>query len=151
MSKTGKCEHKKPNGEHCQAKALTNDHFCFFHAPAKIRERQQARSAGGVSRSAGEISRSQKMAVLPPETEERRLQSPTDVCGLLGDTINQVRCGLVDPRIATTVGYLAGTLLRGLEHGQLDDRLTKIEAKLGIVDSTRREIPNAPAKFNGPN
>ena len=145
MSKTGKCEHKKSDGEHCKAKALTNDRFCFFHSPSKVRERRQARSAGGVSSS-------QKRAVLPPNTEEKRLQNPTDVCDLLGDTINQVRRGLIDSRIATTVGYLAGTLLRGLEHGQLDDRLTRIEAKLGIVDSTRREtIPNAPAKSIGPN
>jgi hypothetical protein len=145
MSKTGKCKHKKPNGERCRANALTNDRFCFFHSPTKNQERRQARSAGGVSRS-------QKMAVLPPDTEARRLQSPTDVCDLLGDTINQVRRGLLDSRIATAVGYLAGTLLRGLEHGQLDDRLTRIEAKLGIVDSTRREmVPNVSAKSIGPN
>jgi hypothetical protein len=145
MTKTSKCEHKKSSGEHCKAKALTTDRFCFFHSPAKARERRQARSAGGVSRS-------QKRAVLPPNTEEERLQSPTDVCDLLGATINQVRRGLIDSRIATTVGYLAGTLLRGMEHGHLDERLTKIEAKLGIIDSTRREaIPNAPAKPMGPN
>jgi hypothetical protein len=144
MAEAKKCEHKKPTGQRCRAFALSNERFCFAHSPAKTRERQQARSAGGVSRS-------QKTTVLPPDTEQRRLQSATDVCGLLGDTINQVRCGLIDPRIATTVGYLAGTLLRGLEHGQLDDRLTRIETKLGIVDSTRRETPNAPAKFNGPN
>jgi hypothetical protein len=144
MAETNKCEHKKPNGQRCRAFALSNERFCFSHSPAKTRERQQARSAGGVSRS-------QKMAVLPPDTDARRLQSPTDVCDLLGATINQVRCGAIDPRIATTVGYLAGTLLRGLEHGQLDDRLTRIEAKLGIVDSTRREIPNASAKSIGPN
>jgi hypothetical protein len=145
MSKTGKCEHKKSNGERCRAKALTNDRFCFFHSPTKNQERRQARQAGGVSRS-------QKRAVLPPDTETRRLQNPTDVCDLLGDTINQVRCGLMDSRIATTVGYLAGTLLRGMEHGHLDDRLTRIEAKLGILDSTRREmVPNVSAKSIGPN
>jgi hypothetical protein len=145
MAETKKCAHKKANGEHCRANALTDDRFCFFHSPAKAQERRQARSAGGVSRS-------QKRAVLPPDTEARRLQGPTDVCDLLGDTINQVRCGQIDPRIATAVGYLAGTLLRGMEHGHLDDRLTRIEAKLGIVDSTRREtIPHAPAKPIGPN
>jgi hypothetical protein len=143
MAEANKCEHKKLNGQRCKANALRNERFCFFHAPAKTRERQQAQSAGGSSRS-------QKMTVLPPGTEERCLLSPTDVCHLLGDTINQVRCGLMDPRIANTVGYLAGTLLRGLEHGQLDDRLTRIEVKLGI--STRRETtPNASAKSNGPN
>jgi hypothetical protein len=145
MAEAKKCEHKKPNGQRCRAFALSNERFCFSHSPSKTRERQQARSAGGVLRS-------QKMAVLPPDTEATRLQSPTDVCGLLAETINQVRCGLMDSRIATTVGYLAGTLLRGLEHGQLDDRLTKIEAKLGIVDSTRREMmPNASAKSISPN
>jgi hypothetical protein len=145
MAEAKKCEHKKPNGQRCRAFALSNERFCFSHSPAKTRERQQARSAGGVSRS-------QKMAVLPPDTEERRLQSPTDVCGLLGETINQVRCGLMDSRIATTVGYLAAALLRGMEHGHLDDRLTRIEAKLGIVDSTRGEIiPHASTKSIGPN
>jgi len=145
MAEANKCQHKKPNGQHCRANALTNDRFCFFHSPAKTQERRQARRAGGVSRS-------RRVTVLPPDTEARRLKSPTDVCDLLGDTINQVRCGLMDSRIATTVGYLAGTLLRGLEHGQLDDRLTRIEANLGIIDSTRREIiPNAAAKSNGPN
>jgi hypothetical protein len=104
------------------------------------------------ARQAGGISRSQKRAALPPDTEARRLQSPTDVCHLLGETINQVRCGLMDSRIATAVGYLAGTLLRGMEHGHLDDRLTRIELKLGIVDGTRGEIiPHASAKSNGPN
>jgi hypothetical protein len=145
MAEAKKCEHKKPNGQRCRANAPANDRFCFFHSPEKIRERRRARSAGGVSRS-------QKTAALPPDTEERRLKSPTDVCGLLGDTINQVRCGLMDSRIATTVGYLAGTLLRGMEHGHLDDRLTRIEGKLGIIDSTRGEIiPHASAKSNGPN
>jgi hypothetical protein len=145
MAEANKCQHKKPNGQHCRANALTNDRFCFFHSPAKTRERRQARRAGGVSRS-------RRVTVLPPDTEARRLKSPTDVCDLLGDTINQVRCGLMDSRIATTVGYLAGILLRGMEHGQLDDRLTRIEAQLGIIDSTRREIiPNATAKSNGPN
>ncbi|MGH9537144.1 MAG: hypothetical protein ACRD3H_04430 [Terriglobales bacterium] len=145
MSKTGKCEHKKSNGERCRAKALTNDRFCFFHSPAKNQERRQARKAGGVSRS-------QKTTVLHPVTEDQRLQSPTDVCDLLGTTINQVRSGLLDSRIATTVGYLATALLRGMEHGHLDDRLSKIEAKLGIVDGTRKEIiPHAPTKSIGPN
>jgi hypothetical protein len=145
MSKTGKCEHKKSNGERCRAKALTNDRFCFFHSPTKNQERRQARQAGGVSRS-------QKTTVLPPDTEDRRLKSPTDVCDLLGDTINQVRRGLLDSRIATTVGYLAAALLRGMEHGHLDDRLTRIEAKLGIVDGTRKEIiPHVSTKSIGPN
>ena len=145
MAEAKKCEHKKANGQRCKANALNNDHFCFFHSPAKTQERRQARSAGGVSRS-------QKRAVLPADVEAKSLKSATDVCDLLGDTINQVRCGLIDSRIATTVGYLAGTLLRGLEHGQLDDRVTRIEAKLGIIDSARREtFPNATAKSTGPN
>jgi hypothetical protein len=145
MTEAKKCEHKKPNGQRCRAFALSNERFCFTHSPAKTRERQQARSAGGVSRS-------QKATVLPPDTEDRRLKSPTDVCDLLGDTINQVRRGLLDSRIATTVGYLAAALLRGMEHGHLDDRLTRIEAKLGIIDGTRKEIvPHVSTKSIGPN
>jgi hypothetical protein len=53
-----------------------------------------------------------------------------DVTALLGMTINQVRRGEIDPRISNAVGYLAGTLLKALELGNLEQRLSALEAAL---------------------
>jgi hypothetical protein len=46
---------------------------------------------------------------------------------LLGATINQVRRGQVDPRIANTIGYLSATLLKAQELGNIEQRLSALE------------------------
>ncbi|HEX2837183.1 MAG TPA: hypothetical protein VHN77_03545 [Phycisphaerales bacterium] len=55
------------------------------------------------------------------------MRSARDVCGLLSETIHDVRTGRVDPRIANTVGYLASVLVRALEVGELEERLAALE------------------------
>ncbi len=39
-----------------------------------------------------------------------------------------VRTGRLDPRIANTVGYLAGVLIRAFEAGELQERLAALES-----------------------
>ena len=53
-----------------------------------------------------------------------------EVSNLLAESINQLRRGQLDPRIANALGYLAGTLLNALQKGELEERLSKIEAML---------------------
>jgi hypothetical protein len=53
-----------------------------------------------------------------------------DVTDLLGETINQVRRGQIDPRAANTLGYLATALLKALQQGDTEARLRAIEAVL---------------------
>ncbi|HUU11390.1 MAG TPA: hypothetical protein VM431_12765 [Phycisphaerae bacterium] len=55
------------------------------------------------------------------------LSSMADVIALLGLTINQVRRGELDPKVANAVGYLAATLLRALEQGDIEKRLAELE------------------------
>jgi hypothetical protein len=55
-------------------------------------------------------------------------------------TINEVRSGKVQPRIATAVGYLANILLGAQEHGPLHDRLSRLETALGISDGSPKEV-----------
>jgi hypothetical protein len=55
---------------------------------------------------------------------------PKDVSAFLADSINQLRRGQLDPRVANGVGYLSSVLLRALEQGPLEERLAKIEAAL---------------------
>jgi hypothetical protein len=43
----------------------------------------------------------------------------------LAESINQLRRGQLNPRIATGIGYLSGILLRALEQGPVEERLAK--------------------------
>jgi len=51
-----------------------------------------------------------------------------DVQRLLGDTIDQVRKGEIDPEVAKSIGNLSGVLVRALAKGEVEDRLRKLEA-----------------------
>jgi len=47
----------------------------------------------------------------------RPLKSVDDVTKLLADTINDLRSGAIDSRLANTVGYLATGVLKALQQG----------------------------------
>lgn len=68
--------------------------------------------------------------VLPSDTPDHQLGSTTDVSAFLADSINQLRRGQLDPRVANAMGYLTSVLLRSLEQGPVEERLAKIEATL---------------------
>lgn len=118
-----KCEFGKKNGEPCGADAQTGKSLCVFHDPDKASEGRRARRAGG-------IARSRLAAVLPSDTPDHPLGNTKDVSAFLADSINQLRRGQLDPRVANGVGYLSSVLLRALEQGPLEERLAKIEAAL---------------------
>jgi hypothetical protein len=68
--------------------------------------------------------------VLPADSPDHPLGNTTDVSALLSDSINRLRRGQLDPRVANAIGYLTSVLLRSLEQGPIEERLAKIEATL---------------------
>jgi hypothetical protein len=76
-------------------------------------------------------------SILSLETPDNPLGNTNDVSALLGESINQVRRGQLDPRVANALGYLTSVLLRALEQGSIEDRLNKIEATLGLAAEMR--------------
>ena len=68
--------------------------------------------------------------MLPADTPDHPLGNTTDVSALLSDSINRLRRGQLDPRVANAMGYLTSVLLRSLEQGPIEERLAKIEATL---------------------
>ena len=102
---------------------MRDSEYCFFHDPAALEERRAARRTGG-------IERSKKAAVLPANAVDCPLESVGHICELLGQTINQVRKGIVDPRVGNSVGYLAGIMLKALDMGELEKRLARLETLL---------------------
>jgi hypothetical protein len=58
------------------------------------------------------------------------LKSVRDVTELLAETINHLRAGKLDPRVANAVGYLATAMLKALQEGDIEARLRAIEQVL---------------------
>lgn len=126
-----KCRFRKKNGEICRANSQSDDGLCIFHDPARAGEVSRARRTGGKKRSQG-------ATVLPPDTPDHTLGNSHDVARLLADTINQVRRGQLDPRVANTVGYLSNILVAALQLGPLEDRLLRLEGTVGIESADTR-------------
>ncbi len=117
-----KCKFRKKNGERCGADVQTGKTLCVFHDPAQASEGRRARRAGGITRS--------RLIVLPAGAPDHPLGNTSDVSALLADSINRLRRGQLDPRVANAMGYLTSVLLRSLEQGPIEERLAKIEASL---------------------
>jgi hypothetical protein len=121
MMKTIKtsCKAMKPDGKPCQAAALPGSGFCFFHDPAKAKERRAARSFGGSQN---------RMKTLANNEPDVKIEDCRGVVSLISETINQVRRGQIDPRIANAIGYLSTVLLKAVETGEMEGRLIELES-----------------------
>jgi hypothetical protein len=128
------CEFRKKNGQRCGADAQSGKTLCVFHDPAKAAAGRRARRLGGINRSRG-------ATILLLETPDNPLCNTQDVSLLLGQSINQVRRGQLDPRVANAVGYLASILLGALQQGPLEERLQRLEATLGLETRMKNEAP----------
>lgn len=115
------CEKVKHDGQRCRGIAMHDSRYCFFHNPAAREVRKAAQQSGGQANRA---------VVLPADAADFPLRSGKDVAVLLADTINQVRKGLVSPKIASIVGYLSGPLMKALETSDTEERLAKVEHAL---------------------
>jgi len=124
------CQQIKGDGSQCEASVITGSMFCYFHDPAKAQERQVAQRAGG-------IARSRQAAVLPRETPDRPVRKICEVVEIMEETINQVRRGEIDPKVANSVAYIAGILLKALERGPLEERIASLEA---ILKTPRSQV-----------
>jgi hypothetical protein len=128
-----KCERIKKNGQGCEANAMTNSKFCFFHDPSKAKERATARRAGGVERS-------RRVAVLPPDTPDRPLRSSGELLELLRDMINKILRGELDPKIGYAVGYLATIQTKVREQSEMEGRIAALEASFTERQSQGSDI-----------
>ncbi len=105
----------KSDGTPCGAFALESQELCFAHANPEEWAKANQRGGQAVKKH------DQPLPAL-------KLQQPTEVVALLEDTINRVRAGELDIRVANCIGYLAGHLTRAIETAELDDRVRTIES-----------------------
>ena len=111
-----KCKFTKPDGKKCQAWAMTGKDFCFSHDPDKKQERSLACSKGGMTPK-------KNLHPLP----KVKLKEQKDVARLLAKTINEVRTGEIELKVATCIGYLSNILIKALSQGELENRLEALE------------------------
>ncbi len=115
------CKASKSDGSKCKVAALTDSEFCFFHDPSRTADRKAAQSLGG---------HGNRMKTLDPGIPDVKIQNSGDTIALLSETINQVRKGIIEPRVANAVGYLANIAMRALEQNELEARIRSLEANL---------------------
>jgi len=69
-----------------------------------------------------------RMKTLAADAPDVKVADCRDVVKLIGATINQVRKGELDPRVANAVGYLANVLIKAVEQSETERRLDELEA-----------------------
>jgi len=113
-----KCNHTKENGETCEAYAVKDSEFCYFHNPdIDDEEKREAQSNGGKT----------KALTLKEPLPELALATPDHAVLLIADTISRVRAGTLDIRTANCLGFLSDKLLKAFEVSQLNGRVEIIE------------------------
>ena len=122
-----KCKTVKEDGSRCGSFAQRGSDYCFAHDPAQTDRRLEAQAQGGRNNRA-------ILKTLPPDAPAVRIEETQDVVALLAETINQVRRGEIDPRIATVVGYLVNLMVKAKEQSELEKRVLRMEALLQSRD-----------------
>lgn len=113
-----KCTFKKENNERCNANAMKSSKYCYLHNPDIPKEEKfNAQSNGGKGNT---IKVFEPLAPI-------FLDNPGDVVNLLAETINKVRAGEMDLRVANCIGYLSGHITKAFEIAELEKRIEVVE------------------------
>jgi len=123
-----RCKGMTRSGRPCTPWAMEGG-LCFFHAnPDKASELGQR---GGRA----------KGPTADPDAAEyiaRPLNTVGDVTNLLANTINDLRSGRIDSRLANTAGFLASGMLKAFQQGDIEGRLRAMEAVLSSNKTPRK-------------
>jgi hypothetical protein len=111
-----KCKAIRPYGSNCDAWAMSDSDYCFTHNPETQADRLLANQKGGKSPK-------KNLNPLPALA----LRQTNEIVILLEETINKVRSGELDLKVANTVGFLSGHLLKAIELADLSGRVETIE------------------------
>ncbi len=113
----GRCRATTKAGEPCPV-AATASGMCYLH--------DDPRRAAEMGRRGGLKNR----RVIPDDTTEiPPLNTAEDVRAMLAQAAADLRCRKIEPRVATSLGQLANSLLKAIEVSDLEKRLAKLEGK----------------------
>lgn len=114
------CQFVREDGSPCRSAPMKAEPFCFWHSPAHAEEADEARRLGGLRRRRERtVAGAYEFGGLSTVTDIRRLLEVAVIDTLsLENSVARSR----------TLAYLGQTALKCLEVGELEDRLTLLEA-----------------------
>ena len=114
------CKARTKSGQPCKGAAGKNG-LCLLHAYPE-RAAELGRKSGQARRNCV-LSDEPLLVLQPPRTA-------LEVRDVLGQVMAELRARHVDPRVASTLAYVASVLLKSIEVGDVEDRLAGLEAML---------------------
>lgn len=129
-----KCKATRKDGSPCRGEAMAGGDYCAFHAPEKADDFQSGRVKGGETGKRATLAPSSLKPWRGNAGDVDVMQSvaPAELVNLLCHTIDDVRTGAIDPKVANSVGYLAGVIVKIQQYEALEERLAAIEEALGV-------------------
>lgn len=118
---TEQCIFIKKDGKRCGSYPVEGSSYCINHEPRMQEKKLEAVKNGGAATSY------EKLGLALPEMV---ISNPSDVVGAAVQTVNEVRAGQLPPKVASTIGYLLGIVLKAYEVANLDQRVELIESVL---------------------
>ncbi|MBU1044621.1 MAG: hypothetical protein KJ915_09540 [Candidatus Omnitrophica bacterium] len=88
-----------------------------MHSPRAEKQRKEANLKGGQHSYKDKMVSSGYLCI----------KKPKDILKLLNSTINEVRTGELDVKIANCIGYLSSHFLKAHEYTELEKRLEAVE------------------------
>ena len=125
------CAAIRKDGSPCKAVAQSGRRYCFFHDPEKAQERHESKVKGGKSGKVATLPSVRPWRGQAGEVTVLAAVTPAELENLLCETIDDVRTGAIDPKVANAVGYLVGSIVKVKEVMLIEDRLAAIEAAIG--------------------
>jgi len=104
---------------------MSGSRYCFFHDPTRSAERRQARSAGGRARHGRSLNGGQGGDVVV-------LASVADVVLLLERAARDLLSLENSISRARALAYVGSIAVKALEVGDLEERISALEQKLGV-------------------
>lgn len=109
-------------GKWCKGPAVLESGFCFRHDPVQKEVALLASQKGGFNRGVSPLQLG----------EEVSINSPEEVKAFLSKVINAIWTGKASPAVGTTMGFLTRVWLDANDKSELQDRLKKVEEKIGL-------------------
>jgi hypothetical protein len=95
--------------------------YCYWHDPDRTADRAKASRKGGTRSQAEGLD----------DWVDRQLNNIQDVEKLIVDLLNATIRGDIHPRAVNAASGLIGLLLKARELGSLEERIAKLEEKVG--------------------
>jgi len=120
------CKHVREDGSLCRSAPMKGEDYCFWHSPAHAEEADEARRLGGLRR--------RKERTVAGAYEFGGLATVPDIRRLLEVAVIDTLSLENSVARSRTLAYLGQTALRCLEVGELEDRVTLLEAAVRSRD-----------------